>query len=416
MRCSLAVAMLIAASTSSVRTQSPDSVGNSRRTIATSFSYTGEVVGVAAGGLRRDVTYLGAAAVQVTLSPHRIVGWSGLQLFLFALDTHGGSPSALAGDVQGVSNLEAPPRLQLEELWLQQNAFGNHLSVLVGKYDLNSEFYRLQSGGLFLNSSFGIGPELAQSGAAGPSIFPNTSVGARLAFKPSPNLVWRTAVLDGVPFDRVHASARLFAPGDGALIVTELALLSRPGSGGMNHDPRLLVGRGLSRSYSAKIAVGGWYYTSRFPDLVDTLASGGAVERRGSGGAYIVADRTMWSANHGGPRSLNAFAQVGIGDSQVDRIGSYAGGGLTFTAPFARRPLDELGLAVAWARNGSHYQRTPPALGVPVNSEAAFELTYLAPLARWLAVQPDLQYVMHPGVAPSVRYAVVPGLRIALSY
>ena len=38
-------------------------------------------------------------------------------------------------------------------------------------YDLNSEFYRVESGGLFLNSSFGIGPEFARSGAGGPSPF-----------------------------------------------------------------------------------------------------------------------------------------------------------------------------------------------------------------------------------------------------
>jgi hypothetical protein len=186
--------------------------------VTTAFSYTGEVVGDAAGGARRGATYAGAAAAQITEALRRIVGWSGLELFAFVLGTHGGAPSDRVGDVQGVSNLQAPETLRLEELWLQQNLFGNRLSVLAGRYDLNSEFYRLQSGGVFVNSSFGIGPELAQSGAAGPSIFPNTSVGARLALKPSPNAVLRVAMLDGVPVDRAHGSARVFAPGDGALL------------------------------------------------------------------------------------------------------------------------------------------------------------------------------------------------------
>jgi signal transduction histidine kinase len=52
----------------------------------------------------------------------------------------------------------------LEEGWIEQNLFGNQFSLLVGRYDLNSEFYRLHSAGLFLHSSFGIGPEFAQSG------------------------------------------------------------------------------------------------------------------------------------------------------------------------------------------------------------------------------------------------------------
>ena len=57
------------------------------------------------------------------------------------------------------------------------------------------------SASLFLNSSFGIGPEFSQSGLEGPSIFPNTSVGARFAIKPIEEIVLRTAALDGVPVD-----------------------------------------------------------------------------------------------------------------------------------------------------------------------------------------------------------------------
>jgi porin len=41
------------------------------------------------------------------------------------------------------------------------------LSLLGGRYDLNGEFYRLHSAALFLNSSFGMGPEFSQSGPGG---------------------------------------------------------------------------------------------------------------------------------------------------------------------------------------------------------------------------------------------------------
>ncbi|MDP9247633.1 MAG: carbohydrate porin, partial [Candidatus Dormibacteraeota bacterium] len=166
---------------------------SSARPVLVTSSYTGEFVWNAAGGARRGTTIPGVAGVQVTLLLGRVAGWRGASLFAFALGTHGGAPSDFVGDVQGVSNLEAPPRVRLEEIWLQQNLLRDRLSWLAGRYDLNTEFYRLQSGGLFINSSFGIGPEFAQSGAAGPSIFPNTSIGTRIDFKPSRNIVWRAA-------------------------------------------------------------------------------------------------------------------------------------------------------------------------------------------------------------------------------
>ena len=372
------------------------------RGVIPTFSYTGELVRDAVGGTRRGSAFVGAAGVQVTLRLGRLLGWHGAQLFVLALGTHGGAPSELVGDLQGVSNLEAPADLKLEEAWLQQNLLDNRLSWLVGRYDLNTEFYRLQSAALFMNSSFGIGPELAQSGVGGPSIFPNTAVGTRVDFKPSRHVVWRAALLDGVPVDRPGEGIRLFAPGDGALLVGEVALLHRPDTPGVPRQRRFGIGRGLMRSYAAKVALGAWYYTARVPDLSDTT------EHRGSGGAYLIGDLRV--------RSATAFVQLGLGDGRVNQIGGYVGGGLTFTGPLPSRAQDVVGLAVAAARNGSHYEHAQTAAGIPTAGETTVELTYLAAIGTWLTLQPDLQYVIHPGGTRTTRNAVVPGLRIALSY
>src|SRR5258705_12553083 len=141
---------------------------------------------------------------------------------------------AILGDAQGVSNLEAPTTVRLEEAWLQQNLFANRLSWLVGRFDLNAEFYRLQSGALFINSSLGIGPEFSHSGIAGPSIFPNTTAGTRLEYKPARNVAWRAAALDGPMF------------------ISEVALLRRGATAGLPRERRFGIGRGLARSYAAK--------------------------------------------------------------------------------------------------------------------------------------------------------------------
>jgi porin len=389
-------------------------LADSGRAVTTAFSYTGVLTGDVAGGTRRGATFGGAAAVQLTVLLERLVAWRGAQLFVFALDTHGGSPTDLVGAVQAVSGIEAPPALRFEEVWLQQNLLENRLSLLAGRYDLNTEFYRLQSTALFINSSFGIGPEFAQSGVAGPSTFPFTALGGRVAFKPSSNVVWRAAVLNGSPVDRQGGAVRLFAPGDGALLVAELALLDRPDTAALPRDRRFLIGRGPVRTYSRKVALGVWYYTARFPDLAQTLPSGAPVEHSGSRGAYAIADQTVWSAQPS-PRALTVFAQLGVGDSRVNRVGRFVGGGLTLTAPIAARPSDAVGLATATAFIGSHYKRASKSAGT-LNAETTVELTYLAQLDARLSVQPDIQYVIHPGATRATKNAVVPGFRFALTY
>jgi porin len=385
------------------------------RPIVTSFSYSGQLFGNT-GGARGGANVLGLASAAVTLRLGPLLGWHGARLFVAVAGTHGAAPSDRVGDLQGVSNLQAPGAVRLEEAWLQQNLAANHFSLLVGRYDLNAEFYHLQSATLFVNSSFGIGPEFAQSGVAGPSIFPSTSLGARLDVKPSPNAVWRMGVLDGVPLDRPGGGFHPFAAGDGALLVGELAVLARPDTGAAPRRRRVHVGRGIRLPYAGKVAVGGWYYTARFADLSDTLPDGSAVEHRGSRGAYLIADETLDSDLLGGAGPLSAFVQLGLGDRRVNRVGGYVGTGLTLAGPFAGRGQDELGLGAAVALIGSHAAAAARAAGAPAATETALELTYLMQFGSWLSVQPDVQYVVHPGGAAASRNAVVLGFAFAVSH
>lgn len=387
-------------------------VDTSARSALWNFAYTVDGIDNVAGGARRGTVVTGVAAGEVTLRLGPLVGWHGMSLFASVFAMHGGAPSDIVGDVQGVSSLQAPPALRLMEIWVQQNLLADRLSILVGRYDINSEFYRLQSGDLFLNSSLGIGPEFALSGVAGPSTYPNTAVGGRIEVKPSPNVVWRAAVLDGVPVNRpdiAGGGVHLFAPGDGALIATELAALARPDSAAKPRRRRFLIGRGRTRMYSGKLAVGGWYYAARLPDLVDTMATGAPELHRGSGGAYLIADATLWSMRKGASRALTAFAQLGVGDDRVNPVGGYTGAGLLLTGPFTNRAQDEIGIAIARAHLGSHLARSREPLGSTA-AESTLEMTYLAQFSPF-ALQPDLQYVIHPSARPEIRSALVLGVR-----
>jgi porin len=349
------------------------------------------------GGHQQGGTYSGNLNLQVTLDGDRLLGRSGLTLFVDGLWIHGGQPSALLGDAQGVSNLSAPPKVTLYEAWLQYNVFGNKFSALIGRYDLNTEFYRVQSAGLFLNSSFGIGPEFSGSGAGGPSIFASTSLGVRLAYKPKSNLVVRGSILDGVPVDRADGSVGAFRGGDGLLLVSEVAVLNRGASDDRMGKLRFRIGRASGLPpYDHKFAAGGWYYTAAFDDLSHVDANGTPRRDHGSGGAYVIGDATLLRSKTD-QRRLTGFVEAGLADARVNRFGSYVGAGSVATGPVPTRPADELGVAVAIARNGSGFLNSRRRFGEPTERfEAAIELTYLAQIGSRLALQPDFQYVIHP--------------------
>ena len=219
------------------------------------MTYDGAAIADVTGGLRRSSTYIGNLNWRSLVDLEQAFGWRASRFYADVLWIHGGNPDAFIGDAMGVSNIAAPPGVQIEELWIEKNIPAADLSFLIGLYDLNSEFYRVESGGLFLNSTFGIGPEFGESGIEGPSIFPRTSVGARFGWKPADDVVVRAALLDGVPLIRSDGAYRVFQSGDGLLAVTELALLDRPADGSEG-DRRSRIGRNsMLPPYDGKLRV-----------------------------------------------------------------------------------------------------------------------------------------------------------------
>src|SRR5437762_8422722 len=117
--------------------------------ITPALVYSGAGVTNLRGGVRTGSTYTGTLNVQLTVDGGSLLGWSDTLFYADGLWIHGGQPSNFTGDAQGVSSISAPSAVKLYEAWVQKNFLGNRFSALAGLYDLNSEFYRLQSSTLF---------------------------------------------------------------------------------------------------------------------------------------------------------------------------------------------------------------------------------------------------------------------------
>ncbi|WP_222874162.1 carbohydrate porin [Hankyongella ginsenosidimutans] len=144
--------------------------------------------------------------------------------------------------------------VRLYEAWLQHDLPNERASLRFGLYDLNSEFDALATASLFINSAHGIGVDIGQSGQAGPSIFPLTSLSARLEVAVTPALRVRVAVLDGVPADpdRPRRTAVKLGNGDGVLTIGEVDYTLGP----------------------ARVIAGYWRYTAPFEVALDSALTG----------------------------------------------------------------------------------------------------------------------------------------------
>lgn len=350
--------------------------------------YMADVMSNLSGGIETGSRYMDNLDVTLELDAERAMGWDGATLFLYGVYNNGKAFSGdLVGDAQALSSIETGIKAaRLLEAWIDQRFWDDRASIRVGLYDLNSEFNVIETADLFLHAAQTNTFALAQSGRAGPSVFPVTSLAARAEFHLTDQVTLRTAVLDGVPGDPDHPkrTAIKLGNGDGALLVNEL-------------------------EYSAerlRAAAGYWRYTSRFEDL----ESGS--ERRGNDGIYALVEGRVYEDPDDPRRGLALFAHGGWASAHLNDFKYSLAAGAVYTGVLPARPEDALGLAFAWAESGAPFKAAEAAM----KREVAIELTYRARINDHVAIQPDLQYVINPGVAPGLRDAFVIGLRLDLAW
>lgn len=355
-------------------------------------AYTGEVWRNVSGGARQDGTYLDNIDVIATLDAERAFGWTGTTFLVSGL--HNNRPTLsdrIVGDIQTISNIDTDGATRLYEAWVER-AFESG-AIKLGLIDLNSELDVNETGALFINSSHGIGPDFSQVGENGPSIFPVTGLGTVMRWDYNERLQIRLAAFEGTVGDPTHPRR------------TTVDLESDEGT--------LLVGEvTFHPSEAVRSMLGVWRHTGRSTDFADEELQ----HRTESLGVYALAEGTLAER---GENTLNGFIRVGFADSDVHQISRYVGAGVTWSGPLlaSAKHEEQLGLAVGAVTNGNAFRRAQAGLDTTLERhETAIELTYRVQALPWLALQPDLQYIINPGTDPSLDNAWVVGLRFEFSW
>lgn len=354
-------------------------------------AYAVDSINNLSGGLKRNGEVLDNLDVTMTIDGKKLYNIEGSTIFIYLLNNNGGKPNTdNVGSVQGVDNIEITARTtKLYEAWIEQNFVEDKISIRAGLYDLNSEFYATDSSSLFLNPTYGIGTDFAQSGTAGPSIFPTTSFGLRTKWQPSEKSYIQFVALDGVSGDPHNPQG------------THIQFNDRDG---------LLMAAEASHNFDyARLAIGGWGYTERFDDLTEVDSAGAAVKKRNKG-IYAMTEKNI-------TKNATAFARLGFANKDINRTDYSWAVGATINEIIPSRKDSQLGVAATSSHNSTKYKRSQAAAGTPADSsEIGFELTYSDQLLPWLRVQPDLQYTVNPGTNQLRDNSWVAGVRFEVNF
>ncbi len=382
-------------------------------------NYTAEFWRNISGGERRGAVYTGLLDFGVTLDMEGLVGWRGGTIHNSWLWLTGQGPSdRLAGDnLFAVSNIEGFATFRMFELWVQQSLLEESISLRVGQIAADEEFAISETAELFLNGTFGWPAFLSANIPNGGPAYPLATPGLRLEINPADWGTFRTGVFQGDPFaEDVNRNGFRYRldPENGFLFLNELETRWEG-----------IAATGLPGTFK----VGAWFHTARFEDPGDE-----DIRRRGNTGFYFIIDQALYRPStpftsadlkrKGNPMpvsesagGLDSFVRIGFAPPDRNELTFYVDGGLTCQRLLPGRPSDIAGVAVAYGKLSRGALRALSDEGARnPGDEIALEATYRIEVTPWMAVQPNLQYIIRPGATADLDNAFLLGIRTTIAF
>jgi porin len=372
------------------------------------------------GGIRQLTIYQGLLTASLSLDLEKFVNWPGASFYTdgYWISGRGLSRNAI-GNLLAVSSIEALPSTRLHDLWLQQEFLDSQVSFRVGQIALDDEFYISRYSANFVNSTFGCPDILSTDLPSGGPCYPFAVPGVRLRAAPTTGLTLSTAVFNGNPAPlgpgdpqvRNSSSTNFLIGEGGVLTIAELAYA-------FDEEP-------ISSSRLSDVKFGGWYHSADFLDLrrdalgrslADPISNGMAASHQSNFGLYLIIDKMLWRRPDTATQGLAAFLRVGYAPPDRNLISLEVDAGVTYKGLLPDRELDVLGVAASYGRIGNAARRLDrdavlfTDIERPVRDyETVLEVTYEARIAPWWLLQPDLQFIFHPGGRISAPLPAPPG-------
>lgn len=375
--------------------------------ITVEYIYTGETFTLARGGMsgQNATNYRSNFDLVMIGDTERLGWWDGGRIFLYGQSMQG-RPLSLdhVGDVQLFSNIDSTISdterfyfTTISEFWYEHYFWDDILRVKIGKQDSNVDFALSDVGGDFVHSSFGMVPMIPMP------TFPSQALGCAVFCQLSETASFGVGVYDGTLSSGTTGGRFGFDTlgHNGAMSLYQFEW--KPQSGPNGQHP-------------STVRIGAWQHSDNtvWTELTADPAPRTFVQNYGF---YTTADHMLWKESYGDDddQGLSVFGMFGWAPGNRNMMQESYGGGMVYKGLLPGRDNDFLGFGVANVLFSSGYRDMEAVAGNTIGTnETALEFFYKISFSQYFVLQPDLQYICHPG--GQYRDAVLPGVRFELVF
>ena len=371
------------------------------------LDYTSETMVNVSGGMKQGANLSGMGNVVLDYAAQKSSGgYSHLSLRASGMFIHGESPSKkYIGDELGASNIDGYDSIRLYELWLQLSFWNSRGSLRFGSL-LAEEFAFTNLGGLFLNSAFGWPAFIsANTVNTGPAFFV-TAPGIRMRLESTKSWYIQGGLYDGDSFDNPAGDGSTSAYGVHWQITHQQGYFSMFEIGHINTQTS------QNTAVPSLFKLGGWIHSASFDDHLT------GEPHHGNYGLFFAVERSIWRNNRKG-QELGVFFRSGLAPRDRNRYELAIDGGFNFLNPFTKIERDVVGAGISFAKVSDNVRQVEEQTGIlhPLSDyELAFEVTGQFPVTPWLTLQPNVQWIQHPGSSSALSNALVVSIRSTFTF
>lgn len=370
------------------------------------LTYQGDTMGDLSGGGRTGASFIGRLQTTVEFDPAKTFGWEGGLFHASTYQIHGvGLSGHFVRSLEPVSDLEAVATTRLYEAWYEQK-FGDQVSVRAGQLGVDTEFFLSPYYGVGIGGTFGWPSIVTLNLPSGGPAYPLAALGTRVKYTPNDRLTFLAAIFDGDPAgpgadnpQRRNRNGLKFRISDPPFAIAEAQLKYGSADAGPIYPGTLRLGawRHFGRFADQRIAVDGLPVSS--PTSV-----GLPLQHRGNVGVYGVIDQQVFQLPGKPEDGIFLFGRASFSPSDRNTVDFYADGGVNFQGLIPGRPEDQFAFLGAFTKMSRSLRaadfdanRFNGTFAPAHNYEALAQATYAMHVTNGFLLQPNVQYIVHPG-------------------
>ena len=308
------------------------------------------------------------------------------------------------GNQFNVAEVYGGESYRLNELYFRESLFDERFVFKAGRLNPGNDFIASPLYSVFVSNAFESNPVAIAINTTF-SEDPFATWGSFLKFVPYQGLVFKFALYNNNAdiFDnKYHGVNFTFSSTQGVMLISEWAYL-------VNQSK-------LSHGMPGNYKIGYYYVTGR----VDKFAGG---SQRGNYGYYLALDQMIYRiGNAKSERGISPFAAFLFAPKDRNEFPFFVAAGVVNKGIISSRKDDSFSLGIAYGAYSSEMRKAQglakksgllaPYGRNPQTAETVIELNYWLQATKWVAITPDIQYVINPRGYGTIQNALVIGLQL----